>query len=303
MSSSAKISQQLLYQAIHESKDSIALVDARKAHFPLIFVSKGFENMTGYSTAEVIGKNFLLFQASDTNQSRFAFIRGAINEGEPCVSTLRNFRKDGSMYWNELSIAPVHDEDGMLTHFISIQKDITAKVLLEHQLQTLTNIDPVAGISNRHHFEERFSDLLSIAKRIQSEMSVVLINFDYLTQFNECYGQALGDECLHKVGNCIAQSFRRTSDCAARYSGEEFSVVSFSSNLEGLHKHLQQLCERVRLLDIPHSDSPHGIVTITIGGIQCKIGQDTTQEGLIGQANIKLLAAKNSGGNGVNLLD
>jgi diguanylate cyclase (GGDEF)-like protein/PAS domain S-box-containing protein len=303
MSSSAKISQQLLCYAVNESKDGIAIVDARTAGFPLIFVSKGFENMTGYMSAEVTGKNFRLFHANDTNQSGLALIRSAFTEGIPCVATLRNYRKDGSMYWNELSVTPVHDDGGMLTHFISIHKDVTAKILLEQQLKTLTNTDPVAGIGNRRHFEERFSNLLSIAKRIKSEMSVLLINLDYLTQFNEQYGQSAGDECLHKVGNCIAQSFRRTSDCAARYSGEEFSVVSFSSNLEGLHLHLQQLCERVRQFNIPHSGSPHGIVTISIGGVQRMPDRDTTEAELIEQAKLKLLAAKNSGCNGVNFLD
>lgn len=142
------------------------------------------------------------------------------------------------MYWNELSISPVHDGDGMLTHFIGIQKDVTARIQLEQQLSTLTNTDPVVGIGNRHHFEERFSNLFYIAKRIHSELSVLLIELDHFKQFNEQYGQSAGDDCLRKVGDCITKSFRRTSDCVARYGGEEFAVVSFSSNLEGLHQHI-----------------------------------------------------------------
>lgn len=206
------------------------------------------------------------------------------------------------MYWNELSISPVHDDSGMLTHFIGIHKDVTARILLEQQLSALTNTDPVAGISNRHHFDERFSTLLSIAKRIHSELSVLLIDLDHFKQFNERYGQSVGEECLRKVGNCIANSFRRTSDCAARYSGEEFAVVSFSSNLEGLHQHTGKLCEQVRMLNIPHQDSPHGVVTISIGGIQRMPNKETAKEVLIEQANLKLLAAKRSGCNCVNIL-
>jgi diguanylate cyclase (GGDEF)-like protein/PAS domain S-box-containing protein len=302
MNNTANISQHLLDKAINTSHEGIVIIDARQRNFPLIYVNQGFEKLTGYTSAEALGKNFRIFQASDDHQSELAVIRSAITKGEGCVTTLRNYRKDGSMYWNELSISPVHDDDGMLTHFIGIQKDVTARILLEQQLNTLTNTDPVVGISNRRHFDERFSTLLSIAKRIHSELSVLLIDLDHFKQFNERYGQPAGDECLRKVGNCIAQSFLRTSDCTARYSGEEFAVVSFSSNLEGLHQHTGKLCERVRLLNIPHHDSPHGVVTISIGGIQRMPDRETAKEGLIEQAKLKLLAAQRSGCNCVNIL-
>jgi diguanylate cyclase (GGDEF)-like protein/PAS domain S-box-containing protein len=302
MNANANISQHLLVKAINTSHDGIVIIDAQQNGFPQIYVNQGFERLTGYTSAETIGKNFRVFQAGDDRQSELAVIRSAITKGEGCVATLRNYRKDGSMYWNEISISPVHDGNGMLTHFICIQKDVTARIQLEQQLSTLTNTDPVAGISNRRHFDERFSNLLSIAKRIHCELSVLLIDLDYLKQFNERYGQSAGDECLRKVGNCIAKSFRRTSDCAARYSGEEFAVVSFSSNLEGLHQHTQKLCERVRMLNIPHRDSLHGVVTISIGGIQRMPNRETTKEGLIELTNLKLLAAQRSGRNCVNIL-
>lgn len=302
MNATTNISQHLLAKAINTSHDGIAIIDARQDGFPLIYVSQGFERLTGYTFAEVVGKNFRVFQADDDHQSELAVIRSAVTKGEGCVATLRNYRKDGSMYWNELSISPVHDDGGTLTHFIGIHRDVTARIQLEQQLSTLTNTDPVAGISNRRHFDERYSSLLSIAKRIRSELSVLLIDLDHFKQFNERYGQPAGDECLHKVGNCIAGSFRRTSDCAARYSGEQFAVVSFSSNLEGLHQHTMKLCEQVRMLNIPHQDSPHGVVTISIGGIQRMPNRETAKEVLIEQASLKLLAAKRSGCNCVNIL-
>src|SRR4030067_252535 len=303
MNATTNVSQHLLAKAINTSHDGIAIIDARQDCFPVIYVNKVFERLTGYPSAEVVGKNFRMFQAGDDHQSELAVIRSAVKNGEGCVATLRNYRKDGSMYWNDLSISAVHDDDGgLLTHFIGIHRDVTARIQLEQQLSTLTNTDPVAGISNRHHFDERFSGLLSIAKRIHSELSVLLIDLDHFKQFNERYGQSAGDECLRKVGNCIAGSFRRTSDCAARYSGEQFAVVSFSSNLEGLHQHTGKLCERVRMLDIPHQDSPHGVVTISIGGVQRMPNRETAKEVLIEQASLKLLAAKRSGCNCVNIL-
>lgn len=302
MIAKANISKQLLAKAINTSDEGIVIIDAQQSGFPQIFVSEGYERLTGYSVAEITGKKFRVFQADDDHQPELAVIRSALTKGIECVSTMRNYRKDGTMYWNEISIFPVYD-DGVLTYFISIQKDVTDRIQLEKQLSTLSNTDPVAGVGNRQHFEERFSNLLSIAKRIRCELSLLLINVDYFKHFNERYGQSAGDECLHKVGDCIAKSFRRTSDCVARFGGEEFAVVSFSSNLEGLHQHTRLLCERVRMLGIPHLDSPHGVVTISIGGIQRRSEKETSKEGLIEMANLKLLAAKRSGCNCVNILD
>jgi diguanylate cyclase (GGDEF)-like protein/PAS domain S-box-containing protein len=303
MISKANISKHLLAKAINTSNEGIVIIDAQQSGFPQIFVSEGYERLTGYSSAEVVGKKFRVFQGDDDHQPELIVIRSALTKGIECVATMRNYRKDGAIYWNEISIFPVHDADGVLTHFISIQKDVTARIQLEQQLSTLSNTDPVAGVSNRQHFEERFSNLLSIAKRIRCELSLLLINVDYFKQFNERYGQSAGDECLRKVGDCVAKFFRRTSDCVARYGGEEFAVVSFSSNLEGLHQHTRLLCEGVRMLGIPHLDSPHGAVTISIGGIQRRSEKETSREALIEMANLKLLAAKRSGCNCVNILD
>ena len=298
----ANIPPYLLVKAIDTLHDGIIIIDARQDGLPLIYVNEGFERLTGYTSVEAIGKNFRIFQASDNHQSELAVIHSVLTGGRGGVATLRNCRKDGSMYWNELSISPVHDDDGTLTHFIGIQKDVTARIQLEQQLNTITNTDPVVGISNRHHFDERFANLLSIAKRIHSELSVVLIGLDYFKQFNERYGSQAGDECLRKVGDYIAKSFVRTSDCVARYSGEEFAAVSFSSSREGLLLHTQRLCKRVFMLNIPHFDSPHGGVTVSVGGVQCLPDKETSQQ-LIDLASQKLRAAKRNGGNCVNVFD
>ena len=129
-----------------------------------------------------------------------------------------------------------------------------------------------------------------------------MIDLDHFKQFNERYGQSAGDECLRMVGGCIAKSFIRTSDCVARYGGEEFAVVSFSSGIEALRHHAQKLCEQVRALNIPHSDSPHGVVTISIGGIHRLPNRDTTEELLIEQAEQELHSAKRGGRDRVHII-
>ena len=301
MNPAANISQDLLVKALNESRDGIIIVDARQQDTPLIYMNGGFEKLTGYTSGEVAGKNYHVLFGADTDQPEIAEIRAAIAKGQGCVVTLRNYRKDGSMFWSQLSISPVHNAEGMLTHFIGIQKEAPDRKLLENNLNALIYTDPLVGVSNRRHFEERFANLLHVAQRIHSGMSLMMIDLDHFRQFNERYGQLAGDECLRMVGDCIAKTFNRTSDCVARYGGGEFIVVSFSSGIEALRQHARKLCEQVSMLNIPHSDSPHGVVTISIGGIHRLPNRDTTEEMFIEQASGELLAAKQGGRNRVHV--
>lgn len=313
MDATGEIPRDLLVQAVDQSHDGITIADARQPGFPLIYVNKGFERLTGYTCAEVLGKNYRVLQGIDTEQPELAVIRAAVAREESCVVTLRNYRKDGSMFWNELSISPVHDADGKLTRYIGIQKDVTARVLLEHhmhqsnldlqtlnqQLNTMAHTDPLVGLNNRRHFDERFADLRSTAHRTHSELSVLMIDLDHFKQFNEIYGLSAGDECLRMTGECVAKSFARTTDCAARYGGEDFAVVSLAANIDDLRRHAQRLCEQVRALNIPYRESSHGVVTISIGGVHRMPDRETTEAELINLAEQELFAAKRGGRNRV----
>jgi len=302
ISPAVDVSRDLLVKALNESRDGITIADARRQDIPLIYVNGGFEKLTGYASEEVIGKNYHVLFGDDTGQPEIVSLRAAIAKGQGCVVTLRNYRKDGTMFWSQLSISPVHNAEGTLTHFIGIQKDASDRKLLENDLSTMIYTDPLVGISNRRHFDERFSNLLHVAQRIHSGMSLMMIDLDHFSQFNERYGQSAGDECLRMVGDCIARTFNRTSDCVARYGGEEFVVVSFSSGVEAFRQHARKVCEQVRMLSIPHSDSPHGVVTISIGGVHRLPNRDTTEQLLMEQAERELLSAKRGGRDRVHVI-
>jgi len=304
-----KVSRDLLVKAINESRDGVIIVDAEGPDNPVIYVNLGFEQITGYPGAEAIGKNLRFLYGNDNTQPGLDAVRRAISNGEGCLVTMSNYRKDGTMFWNELSISSVRNPAGKLTHFIGIQKDVSARVMLEEylhrtgvdlsslrqQLTTLVNIDPLVGICNRHRFDEQLVTLLANAKRSHSELAVMMIDLDRFALFNERYGTSAGDECLRIVGNTIARSFSRASDCAARYEGAQFAVVSLGVDIGDLREHAQKLCEKVRELSIPHTDSPHGIVTISIGGVSRVPYRDTKADELIKQAEVAMYAAKRHG--------
>ncbi|MBD2483365.1 EAL domain-containing protein [Planktothrix sp. FACHB-1365] len=124
----------LMERAIDSSSNGIVITDATQPDNPIIFVNSGFEQITGYSREEVLGKNCRFLQGNDPNKPEVEAIRRGILEGTECHVELRNYRKDGTFFWNELSIAPVYSPKGHLTHFIGIQADITKRKQSEQDL-------------------------------------------------------------------------------------------------------------------------------------------------------------------------
>ena len=95
---------------------------------PLIYTNPAFHRMTGYAPHGVLGRNCRFLQGGERDQPDLDILRQAIRDGGDCSVLLRNYRKDGSLFWNELIIAPMHDAQGTLTHLIGIQTDVTERV-------------------------------------------------------------------------------------------------------------------------------------------------------------------------------
>ncbi|MBD2301533.1 PAS domain S-box protein [Nostoc sp. FACHB-190] len=136
-------------RAIAASSNGIIIADASIPNGPIIYVNPAYEQMTGYSADEVIGTSFGLFQRADMEQSVLQELHTAMQVGRPYTVVERNCRKNGSLWWNELNISPVYDTDGILTHYIGIQTDITerkqtetALLVSQQRLQYLLSSSP-----------------------------------------------------------------------------------------------------------------------------------------------------------------
>lgn len=112
-------------KAIHASSNGIIIVDAIEKGLPVIFVNPAFEKITGYKKEDVIGKNLKFLHKNDDEQKNLAELKMAIREGREFRTVLRNYRKDGTLFWNELTISPIYSEEGVLTHFVGVENDIT----------------------------------------------------------------------------------------------------------------------------------------------------------------------------------
>jgi two-component system, NarL family, sensor histidine kinase UhpB len=124
----------LLERAVNASTNSIVITDPNLPDVPLVYVNPAFEETTGYAAGEALGRNCRFLQGEDRDQPALAELRSAVSEGRQCTVVLKNYRKDGTLFWNELSIYPVRDEEGRLINFLGIQNDVTERVRTEEIL-------------------------------------------------------------------------------------------------------------------------------------------------------------------------
>ncbi|EIK95272.1 sensory box protein [Pseudomonas sp. M47T1] len=131
------INAKLLQRMMDASNDGIVVAEQEGNDNILIYVNPAFERLTGYTANEILYQDCRFLQNGDRDESVLQLIRQAIDQGQPCRQRLRNFRKDGTAFWNELSITPVYNESDKLTYFIGIQKDVTEQVEAQQQVEQL----------------------------------------------------------------------------------------------------------------------------------------------------------------------
>jgi PAS domain S-box-containing protein len=146
-------------RALDAAAEGITIADARLPDQPIIYVNEGFERLTGLPAEEVLGRNCRFLQGEKTDSATVAEIRRAVNEGRECVVELLNYHASGRPFWNRLSITPLMDDRGTVTHFIGVQSDITARKNAEERLREAN--------TQLEQANRRISEDLKMASRIQ----------------------------------------------------------------------------------------------------------------------------------------
>jgi len=122
------INAKLLQLVIEASNDGIVVAEQEGDDNILIYANPAFQRLTGYAVDDILYQDCRFLQGNDRDQPALQAIREAVRENRPCRQIIRNYRKDGSPFWNELSITPVFNESDQLTYFIGIQKDVSSEV-------------------------------------------------------------------------------------------------------------------------------------------------------------------------------
>ncbi len=131
------INAKLLQLVINASNDGIVVAEQEGDDNILIYANPAFEKLTGYTSEDILYQDCRFLQAGDRDQAGLAAIREAVKAQRPCRQIIRNYRKDGSPFWNELSITPVVNDADQLTYYIGIQKNVTEQVEAQERVKQL----------------------------------------------------------------------------------------------------------------------------------------------------------------------
>jgi diguanylate cyclase (GGDEF)-like protein/PAS domain S-box-containing protein len=214
----------LFGRALDASVNSVAIVDATRPELPLIYVNPAFTAITGYSAEEVLGRNPGFLQGKDRDQPELEIIRRAVREKQNGQALLRNYRKDGSLYWNELFVSPVWDDAGNVTHFIGVARDISQRKSYEAELERLYNFDTLTGLPNRNLLNDRLSQAILRLHRNAGIMAVAVFALDGFKVINDSLGHHAGDLILQEVAFRLT-GCAREGDTVGRLGGDEFVIV------------------------------------------------------------------------------
>ena len=266
----------------------------------IVFVNNAFCETYGYSEDEILGKEGKTLwgeieQAEDDNEA----VANAPVEGGRVE--IKHRRKDGTTFPVLLSKSVVKNENGVAVSLVRVARDITELKGLEEELRSLTLTDELSGIGNRRKLDLFYEREWGRAVRNGSVISLMMIDIDFFKQYNDTYGHQAGDECIKALAKTIDSTIKRPGDIVARYGGEEFAVIMPGTGREGALVMAERLRAEVEGLDIEHSSSDRGLVTISIGLSYMEPGKKDLPEELFSIADKALYQSKQDGRNRVTL--
>jgi diguanylate cyclase (GGDEF)-like protein/PAS domain S-box-containing protein len=211
-------------RALHATSNGLVIARCADGDNPIEYVNPAFERISGYAASEILGRDSRFMASPGVDDDERDRLRAAIRARQQVNVVFRNLRKNGDVFWNDLTITPVADGTGKVTHFIGVINDVTAlkqrTELLEHEV----NHDPLTGLANRTLLWDRLEQAIHMAQRNKTMVATALIDLDGFKQINDSYGHEAGDEVLKMVAKRLQASVRE-SDTVARLSGDEFVLV------------------------------------------------------------------------------
>ncbi len=234
----ADASARIRDRAIAASSNGITICDATKPDFPIIYANNKFLELSGYSESEILGRNCRFLQGADNDQEVVNEIRHALKNGLECRVSLRNYRKDGTMFWNDLSLYPVRDTSGRVTHYVGEQNDITVRKGLESQLHRAQKMESIGNLA------------AGVAHEINTPIQYVGDNLRFLAQSFQDFAK-LSDEWDRLLDHCTEHPELATYAQSVNRVVEEIEVAYL---LDEIPKAISQSLQGVgRVVEIVQS--------------------------------------------------
>jgi diguanylate cyclase (GGDEF)-like protein/PAS domain S-box-containing protein len=285
---------ELRNRAIEASPNAVIITSAKPPNYPIEYVNPAFLRMTGYDEKEILGKSMRLLMGTDSRQPGIAEFKSATIEQRPGHAVIRSYRKDGTMFWNDLYTSPVRDASGKVTHFVAAQYDITEMKRYEAELEKRANQDTVTGLANRNLLRDRLTQALAFAARYMHQVWVVHLDLDRFKFINDTLGLSAGDELLRQVAARL-EGCTRDTDTVARLAADEFVLVLPERSNESTAIHsMQRIMEAVAK---PYIIEGHEFFMTTSAGMAVYPSDGEDAETLMKHADIAMYRAKETGRN------
>lgn len=297
------VSDDFSYRDIVElAQDVVIVTKAEPLDAPgpeIVYVNPAFTHLTGYTAAEAVGQNPRMLQGKGTNPITCHEIRKALEKKEPIHVAILDYTRDGREYWLDMSIMPLRNAKGELTHFVAIERDVTGQKEMEKRLRELAERDSLTGLYNRRIFFECLEDRWKQFQTDHEFYSVIEIDIDHFKQFNDQFGHQAGDMVLKHVAGLI-QTACRPQDIAARVGGEEFSVL-----LPGLTAKLALIIAESMRNTVKKTSVKYNSYTLQAEislGISEVMLKDLSDSAILRRADEALYLSKQKGRNQTNII-
>ncbi len=293
----AEMRLHLLHTALEAADNAIVITDTDAV---IEWVNPAFEKLTGYSVGEAMGrKPKELVKSGHQDEGFYRAMWDAILNGQSWRGELLNRRKSGDLYHEEMTITPVSDNHGKITHFIGIKQDITQRKALEDELRTLASTDTLTGLPNRRAFMSRLEMEWQRCRCFpNNSVAVLMLDLDRFKRINDTYGHAGGDEVLKHFASLLMHELR-LSDMAGRLGGEEFAVLLTGITPDGAKAYAERL--RNTIASPPTPSQPPIAYSSSIG-ITLIHPCDVSADQALLRADDALYQAKANGRNRVEAL-
>ncbi len=288
--------------AVEQSPGSIIITDLDG---DIQYVNPIFEKITGYSSAEIIGRNRRAFQSGELPKKVYRELWATITSGKTWHGELLNRRKDGTLFWENTSIAPVFNRQGEKTGYVAAMEDITERKAAEQEIERLAYFDHLTNLPNRRLLMDRLKQSLAATGRHGRPGALLFIDLDDFKTLNDSLGHDFGDLLLQQVALRLTTCVRE-GDTVARFGGDEFIVMleDLSSIANEAAAQAQTVSEKILAeLRRPYVLTDHAYASTPSIGITLFSDQDGSVEDLLKRADVAMYQAKAAGRNTLSFYD
>ena len=291
--------------AVEQSPESIIIADM-DAH--IVYVNEAFQRTTGYTRDEILGQNPRMLNTGLTPLSTYKDMWATLVSGQVWRGELHNTRKDGSTLLELATIAPIKTPDGRITHYVSVQEDITQRKQSEALLHRLAYYDALTALPNRALLHDRLAQAIRSSSRGDTYGMLMLLDIDRFQLVNDTQGHAAGDQLLRTVAKRLSAGVRE-DDTVARHGDDDFAILIENigdTEAEAL-AHAEHVARKLqRALDAPYvlGDDDRVLHYSTLSfGVSLFHGKTISLGGVLQQAEVALYRAKQDGRNNIRFFN